>query len=220
MRKKLSLQITKSVAGLAICAFGAYLTVVANIGMSPWDALSMAVSCHLPVSYGVASVCISLLVVLADILLHEPIGLSTFFDAFLVGTITDVFLHWDPLPRCYSLGWGALIMCGAMLVISTGQWLYMAAGLGCGPRDALLVGIGKRLRKLPIGVVNALVLVVVIGLGLLLKGPIGIGTAITVCTWSSAMQLVFRIVKFEPRDVSHENVLESVAKWSQKSLQK
>lgn len=214
MKKNLFIQIIKSVGGLAICAFGAYLTVVANIGMSPWDALSMAVSYHLPISYGVASVCISLLIVLADILLKEPIGLSTFFDAFLVGTITDVFLRWDPIPQCRSLGWGALIMCGAMLIISTGQWLYMAAGLGCGPRDALLVGIGKRLRKLPIGVVNAMVLVVVIGGGLLLRGPIGIGTAITVCTWSTAMQLVFRVVHFEPRDVVHENVLESFKKFT------
>jgi len=60
MKKNLFIQIIKSVGGLAICAFGAYLTVVANIGMSPWDALSMAVSYHLPISYGVASVCISL----------------------------------------------------------------------------------------------------------------------------------------------------------------
>ena len=39
-------------------------------------------------------------------------------------------------------------------MIAYTQYAYMAAALGCGPRDTLLVGLKKRLRRVPIGAVS------------------------------------------------------------------
>ena len=43
-------------------------------------------------------------------------------------------------------------MCQALLTIS----VYMSAEMGYGPKDGLLIAIGKRLPKMPIGVVEIL----------------------------------------------------------------
>lgn len=48
----------------------------------------------------------------------------------------------------------------------------MGAGLCCGPRDALMVGLGKRVRKIPIGVVNMMIFATVVLVTLVLRGPI------------------------------------------------
>ncbi|MBQ9331538.1 MAG: hypothetical protein IJS11_01240, partial [Oscillospiraceae bacterium] len=78
----------------------------------------------------------------------------------------------------------------------------------CGPRDALLVGLGKRLPKVPIGLVEVGLWAVVVLVGWLLGGPVGIGTLVSVLGAGLVMQLVCRIVRFEPRDVRHRDVIE------------
>ena len=84
----------------------------------------------------------------------------------------------------------------------------MKAAQCCGPRDALLVGLGKRMPKLPIGLVEILLWAVVLLLGWLLGGPVGIGTLISTFGAGAVMQLVYNLVRFEPREVKHRGVLE------------
>ena len=60
--------------GVAVFAVGNFLTVKANVGQAPWNVLCMGLSLHLPLSYGAATVTISLLIVLTDLLLHLQIG--------------------------------------------------------------------------------------------------------------------------------------------------
>ena len=67
--------------GLFIFSAGEFLTIRANIGLSPWSCLSMGASYHLPLSYGTVHVCISLIIVLIDVLLGEKIGFGTILDA-------------------------------------------------------------------------------------------------------------------------------------------
>ena len=88
------------------------------------------------------------------------------------------------------------------------MWIYMKAGQCCGPRDSLLVGIGKRLPRLPIGLVEILLWAAVLLVGWLLGGPVGIGTLISTFGAGAVMQVVYNILHFEPRDIKHRNVIE------------
>lgn len=45
--------------GLLITAFGANLTIFANIGVAPWDTLGLGIAVRTPLSYGVAMTIIS-----------------------------------------------------------------------------------------------------------------------------------------------------------------
>ena len=74
----------------------------------------------------------------------------------------------------------------------------------------LLVAIGKRLPKVPIGVVEVLLWAIVVLVGWLLGGPVGIGTLISVLGAGLIMQAVLSIVRFEPRDVQNRDCVEVV----------
>ena len=45
------LRILYAALGLFIFAFGVYLTIQANVGLAPWDAFSMGVSYHVPLTW-------------------------------------------------------------------------------------------------------------------------------------------------------------------------
>ena len=57
----------------------------------------------------------------------------------------------------------------------------MWPGLGCGPRDTLMVIIGKRFPKAPIGFIKFCMELVVLLIGVLLGAPFGLGTVLSWC---------------------------------------
>lgn len=210
MKKLILKQWLRIVVGLFIFSFGVHLTIFANIGLAPWDTLSMGVSYHTPLNYGTCVTIISVLIVCIDLLMKERIGFGTIFDALLVGIITQHFNDWNPLPLNEGILTGIPIMLLGFVFMAIGQWLYMGGAQCCGPRDMLLVAIGKRLPKVPIGVVEVLLWAIVVLVGWLLGGPVGIGTLISVLGAGLIMQAVLSIVHFEPRDVQNRDCVEVV----------
>lgn len=92
--------------------------------------------------------------------------------------------------------------------MALGIWIYMKAAQCCRPRDSLLVGIGKRMPAILIGIVEIILWAVVLLTGWLLGGPIGIGTLISTFGAGAVMQLVYSWLRFEPRDIKHRGVAE------------
>ena len=200
-------------AGLLLFAFGFYLQLAANIGLSPWTALNQGLSNHLPITFGQASIMVSVIIVALDLLMHETIGLGTILDALLVGWGSDLFIALELVPYQTKFLPGLAILIVGLVIACVGQWLYMLAGLSCGPRDAFLVALGKRLPKLSIGTVNILLLLTVSALAFLLGGQLGIGTIITLFGTGLVMDAVNKIVKFEPRSVVHEGIVETAQEF-------
>ncbi|MBR6951747.1 MAG: hypothetical protein IKH56_08480 [Oscillospiraceae bacterium] len=210
MRKKIALQWLQITAGLLVFSFGVHLTIYANIGLAPWDCLGMGVAKHTPLNYGLSMTLIAVAVLIADLILKERIGFGTVIDALLTGNFVQMFNDLNPLPENGSLWLGIVIMAVGFVFMALGMWIYMRAGQGCGPRDSLLVGLGKRLRRVPIGVVEILLWAAVLLAGWLLGGPVGVGTLISTFGAGAVMQLVYHLVRFEPRDVRHRDILEVI----------
>ena len=210
MRKRIALQWLRIAAGLLVFAFGVHLTIFANIGLAPWDCLGMGVAKHTPLNYGLAMTLIAVAVLIVDLLLKERIGFGTVIDALLTGNFVQMFNDLNPLPENGSLWLGIVIMLAGFVFMALGMWIYMLAGQCCGPRDSLLVGLGKRLRRLPIGLVEILLWAAVLLAGWLLGGPVGIGTLISTVGAGAGMQLVYHLVRFEPRDVRHRDIPEVI----------
>ena len=97
--------------------------------------------------------------------------------------------------------------------MAIGQYYYMKSAQCCGPRDALLVGLGKRLKKFPIGAVQVILWGTVLLIGWLLGGPVGIGTIISTFGSGIVMQIIYSIIKFEPRKIEHQSILETVKQF-------
>ena len=209
-RKSLVLGWGKIVLGLLVFALGVHLTIYANIGLAPWDCLGMGISYHTPFSYGISMTIIAVTVLLLDILLKEKIGFGTVIDSLLTGNFVQFFNTVNPLPENHSLWIGIALMPAGFVLMAVGMWVYMSAGQCCGPRDALLVGLGKRMKKVPIGLVEVLLWGVVLLFGWLLGGPVGIGTLISTFGAGLVMQLVYKLLRFEPRKVQHRGLSETV----------
>ena len=95
---------------LFVNGFGVYLTIQANIGAGPWDVLNIGLSRTLGILYGTASIGVSCSILLIDILLREPIGISMFIDAVVVGKSVDFFNRINAVPPRGSLISGILVM--------------------------------------------------------------------------------------------------------------
>lgn len=208
--KRLTIDLFKTVLGLFLYAFGVFLTIYADIGLAPWDCLSMGLSKHLPLSYGAIHTITGVLILIVDLLLREKIGFGTILDALLVGNFVDFFRFLLPFATPNSYFARLPIFLAGLFVMALGQFFYMSAGLGCGPRDSLLIGVGRRVRKIPIGAVEIGILLLILLCGFLSGGPIGLGTVLAVFGTGIAIQLTFRLLRFEPRNVIHRDVLQSI----------
>ncbi len=208
MKKTVFLQWLRIAAGLLVFAFGVHLTIWANIGLAPWDCLAMGISYHTPLNYGLSMTMLAVVILLIDLLLKERIGFGTIIDALLTGNFVQMFNDLDPVPLNSRLPVGIAAMLIGFVFMALGMRIYMIAAQCCGPRDSLLVGLGKRLPRLSIGVVEILLWAVVLLLGWLLGGPVGIGTLLSTVGAGAVMHLVYTAIRFEPRSIRHRDVIE------------
>ena len=203
------LNMLKAAYSLFVNGFGVYLTIQANIGAGPWDVLNIGISKSLGILYGSASIAVSFSILLIDILLREPIGIAMFIDAVVVGKAVDFFNRLHVVPACGSLWTGIPVMIAGLFILAYTQFAYMIASLGCGPRDTLLVGLAKRMKKLPIGAVSIALLSTATLIGWLLGGPVGVGTIICAFGIGPVMQLAFATVHFDATGVRHQRLRDS-----------
>ena len=168
----------------------------------------MGISYHAPLNYGLSMTSVAVLVLLVDLCLHERIGCGTVIDALLTGNFVQMYNDLNPFAANESLWRGIAFMLVGFVFMALGMWIYMRAAQGCGPRDALLVGLGKRMPRLPIGAVEILLWAAVTAAGWLLGGPVGVGTLISTFGAGAVMQLVYSLLRFEPRDIVHRDLLQ------------
>lgn len=195
--------------GLLIYSFGVYLTIYANIGLAPWDCFGMGIAKHTPLNYGSSMVLIGVCAIVIQLILRERIGFATLFDALLTGNIVQFLTDISPYPENHSLRLGIVFMLFGFLFIALGMYVYMSAECGCGPKDGLLVAIGKRMPKIPIGVVEMLLWTVVTLIGWLLGGSVGIGTVISTFGAGAVIHLFYTVIHFEPRKLRHRSIKET-----------
>ena len=207
-KRKILLQWLQIVAGLLVFALGVHLTIYANIGLAPWDCLGMGISMHTPLNYGLSMTVMGICILAIDLLMKERIGYGTIIDAVLTGNLVQMYNDLNPFPENQSVWLGIAVMIGGFVFMAVGMWIYMSAEQCCGPRDSLLVGLGKRLPRLPIGFVEIILWAAVTLAGWLLGGPVGIGTLISTFGAGLVMQLVYSIIRFEPRKLIHRDVIE------------
>ena len=113
--------------GLLVCALGTYFELQANIGMAPWESLNQGIAMKTGISYGLACQIISFLVIAADLLLHERIGIGTIFDALIVGAGVDFCTNINLVPVQTTLvGQDSWVRCQVCRNLSTVLYEYVS----------------------------------------------------------------------------------------------
>lgn len=196
--------------GLVLYGLGSYMSIQANVGLAPWDAFSMGISYKTGIMYGNVVVYTGFLIIIIDFLLKEKIGFGTIVNAILIGKVVDLCNYLGLLPMLDNFAAGVAMLFAGQVVICLGSYFYIGAAMGCGPRDALMVAMGKRFSRLPIGLVRGILEGTVLLLGWLMGAKVGIGTIIAVFGIGTIMEYTFRILKFDVKGVRHENFADTV----------
>lgn len=190
--RSLPFRLVVLIFGLFVYGLGVAMTVHASLGIAPWDVFAQGISIQTGLSFGVSTVVVSALVLLAWIPLKVRPGIGTIANAVLIGLFADFWLLLLPDTSVY---WQRLIifLIGVVIVaIATG--LYISSSLGSGPRDGLMQGTANALDK-PFWMVRTAYEGSVLTLGALMGGQVREGTLIFALSIGYLVQLSMKFFK-------------------------
>ena len=192
-------RLVKLNVGLVLFAVGLWLGLVAELGVGPWDVLTGGLSKQTGVRFGLMAIVVSVVVLLIAVAARVRPGIGTVLNVFVIGAVLDLLLT-SPLledldDRPIALRLGATLL--GIATVAVGSALYLGAHLGPGPRDGLMVAIHLR-TGWRVGTARAVLEGVVLVLGVLLGGPVGVGTVLFALGIGPAVQIAFRVLRQTP----------------------
>ena len=196
--------------GLVLFGIGSYLSIQANVGLAPWDAFQMGIATMFGIQYGNVVILVGIVIVAANLALGEQVGVGTILNILVIGKVIDLLRWLGIVPLIGNFRLGILVMFLGQVFICVGTYFYIGAELGGGPRDSLMVAIGKRLKKVPIGVIRGAIEGTVLLLGWLMGSKVGGGTVLAVFGIGFILQTTFRILHFDVKALRHESIFETL----------
>lgn len=172
---RLPRRLTQLVGGLFLYGVSLALMVRGGLGVAPWDVLHLGIADHLHLSLGTVLVVVSFLVLLLWIPLRERPGIGTIANALLIGPSTDATLAVVHAPGLLAVR--VVLMLAGIALCGLATAMYIGAQFGRGPRDGLMTGLVRR-TGLSIRLVRTCLEITVVVAGLLLGGPLGLGTVL------------------------------------------
>ena len=191
---ELGRRLPRCLLGLACFGLGIALFIQSDLGNPPWDILhtGLAKRANLPVGLIVNLVGVAVLVLWIP--LRERVGLGTVLNTLEIGLAVDLFLRFLPHPTTLWFRW--LFAIAGLLVIALGSGFYIGSGLGAGPRDGIMLGL--RRFGLSVRMARTLIETVTMGVGYLLGGKIGLGTALFMLGIGPLVQIALKHLSLPP----------------------
>jgi uncharacterized membrane protein YczE len=172
-------RLTVLVGGLFLFALGIVAFLESKLGLSPWDVLHQGIANHTPLSFGAANIVVSVAVLTVAWLLGARVGIGTLANAILVGGfivgLTSIGAVQDLAHA--PLGVRICLLAAGLILTGAGSGIYLAAALGAGPRDSLMVVAAHRLGH-RIAFVRGGLEVCALVFGIALGGTFGAGTVV------------------------------------------
>ena len=164
-------------AGLICFGLGNAIAIkVKHVGLHPWDVLNVALYQHFGLSIGTWSVMCGLILVLVSFVVDKRyINIGTFLNALIIGPVMDFFLWLDILPHATNTWLDYLFLLCGIMITGIGGGMYVAAGIGAGPRDGFMLSISDKTR-LSVSQSRIIVESLVLIIGFALGGPVFIAT--------------------------------------------
>ncbi|MPN02945.1 hypothetical protein SDC9_150166 [bioreactor metagenome] len=163
------------------------------------------------------SILVGFVLVLVNWFAKECVGLGTLFNMFFVGFSFDIYARLHLLAPSTALIPSIFYVLSGLTVIAVATFFYLSPQMGAGPRDGLMTVFTKK-TKWPVGACRAIIEGTALLLGFLLGGQVGPGTLITVILIGPAIQLSFKIFRFDAKTVRHESLNETFRKNKDQNL--
>ncbi len=180
--------------GAVTIGLGASLTILTGLGPGPFDVLvtGIANTTGLPFAASLWTMA-SVLGVISAILGRRP-GLGTVLGPLIIGSVINIVTTGVgalPVAPGDGVGWYlglAVVHLFGVAVIGVGAGAMITSGLGAGTGDLLAAATSDRLgRSIP--VVRTGLEISFVGLGLILGGTVGFGTALVAMSIGISVRL-------------------------------
>lgn len=191
--------------GFILCASSTVFMLNSNLGLSPWDVLHQGIEKHSFFTIGWASVVAGIVCLLLGMALGQKLGIGTILNMIIVGPIIDLIIYIKIIPIATNMVVGIIMMIIGMLTMGFGCYFYIGCGLGCGPRDGLMIALSEKFN-IEIKYIRGIIEIIALGLGYLLGGTIGLGTIISAVGLGYCLQIVFKLKKFDAEKIIHKSI--------------
>ncbi|WP_066902835.1 YczE/YyaS/YitT family protein [Mycolicibacterium houstonense] len=177
---------------IGLCGYGVSMAMMvrAGLGLDPWDVFHQGLTRHTPLSLGMASAVVGVVVLLAWIPLRNRPGIGTILNVIVLAVTVDATLAVLPAPSALPASIAMLL--GGVVLNAISTVLYIGAGLGPGPRDGLMTGLVAR-TGLSVRLVRTAIEATVLAVGWLLGGTVGVGTVVYAVGIGPLVQLFLRL---------------------------
>jgi uncharacterized membrane protein YczE len=179
LRGGFAARLASLVVGLFLCACGVVCFLESGLGLPPWDVLHQGLAEQAGISFGAANLVVSVVILGLSWALRAHIGLGTLLNALLIGTFVLLVTPLDAIESLSESGLGTriVLLALALPLFGAGSALYIAAAMGAGPRDSLMLVISRGLR-IRIGIARTALEVTALLVGFALGGIAGLGTLV------------------------------------------
>lgn len=180
--------------GIILLSLGIALTIKAPmIGVGSWDVLHIGLNETIGLSIGSWSILIGMIILMIDCIVMKRLPkLGTIFDMVATGVFIDIFLQ--VLPSFDTLTEQIIVFVLGFFLLAFGCGMYIIGNIGVGPRDMfmlLLVNkVGWSVQK-----TRTFIEVSVALLGLILGGPLGVGTVFMALALGPIIQWSMKVNK-------------------------
>jgi uncharacterized protein len=159
-------------AGLLAYGVAIALLIRSGLGLGPWDAFHVGLSEWSGWSVGAVIVAVGVVIIGFTLFIGIRPGPATLLNMILIGVFVDLLL---PLVPAAPRGFGLPYHLTGIGLTGLATGLYIAPGLGEGPRDGMMIGVAQR-TGWRVGRVRTGIEVSVLLIGWTLGGRIGFGT--------------------------------------------
>jgi uncharacterized membrane protein YczE len=163
--------------GLFIFSLAMALSLRCNLGAASWTVLHDGISRQTPLSIGMATQLVGLLMLGVSWLAGIRPGFGTVANMVMVGLFLDLILWADVIPEADAYALRIAMLLAGIVVLGLASALYIKAGFGAGPRDSFMLALHRR-TGLRVGKVRWLMEVGAVVVGAVLGGAFGVGTIV------------------------------------------
>ncbi len=210
---KFMLRLLRLFLGLFLYSVGIVLTMKANIGYASWEVFHAGLATVFGIQIGTVSILVGLVLCIISMMAGEKLGLGTLLNMIFIGLFMNLLLGLNLFPTLSNFYHGVLQMVVGLFVISIATVYYISSGFGAGPRDSLMVVLTRKTR-LSVGICRSGLELLVVVIGALLGGSFGIGTILAAVLIGFCVQITFKLFRFDPTTVVHENFMDTFRNFS------
>ncbi|RID88227.1 hypothetical protein D1953_04520 [Peribacillus asahii] len=166
--------------GLIIIALGSiHMIKASDLGVQPFDVLYIAINQLTSISIGKISILTGSVLLIISFLIskEKKLKIGTILDTVFLGTFVDLFLYLDFIPVPETLLLKISYLSIGTIFISFGAAMTIYSKLGAGPIDTFMLSIHTRFNIL-VKKATTMIEITALLVGMLLGGPVGIGTII------------------------------------------